>query len=79
MFRFNQVILLSMRERVLRVRQLVLIFLFLSSAIMVVSCAHEKPALVDDPDSKHEGQMPWNRQEKWETQGGQLSGITDRR
>jgi hypothetical protein len=58
---------------------LVFTFLLLCFAIMAVSCAHEKPALVEDPDSKHEGQMPWNRQEKWETQGGQLSGITDRR
>ncbi|HEY2124041.1 MAG TPA: hypothetical protein VGG94_01150 [Chthoniobacterales bacterium] len=68
-----------MRERVRRVRRLSRIFLFLSSAIMVVSCASEKPPLVDDPDTKHEGLMPWNKQEKWETSGGQLSGITDHR
>jgi hypothetical protein len=68
-----------MRERVRKIRQLVFVFLLVCSAITMVSCAKDQPALVEDPDAKHEGQMPWNRQEKWETQGGQLSGITDRR
>ena len=78
MFRFNQVMLLSMQDRLPKILRFVSSFLFLAAAAIFVSCAHEKPALVDDPDTKHEGQMPWNKQEKWETQG-QMSGITDRR
>ena len=49
---------------------------------MLVSCAtqREQVALVNDPDAaKHESMIPWNKQEKWETQGGQLAGMTDRR
>lgn len=43
------------------------------------SCATEKKvALVDDPNGKPESQLPWNRQEKWET-GGQFANMTDRR
>jgi len=46
----------------------------------LVGCATEKPqvALVDDPDAKKESQIPWNKQEKLETQG-QFAGMTDRR
>jgi hypothetical protein len=45
-----------------------------------ISCASqkEKVALVKDPDEKKEGMVPWNKQEKWETQS-QFGGITDRR
>ncbi len=45
-----------------------------------VSCASQKDdvAIVQDPDAKHESMIPWNKQEKWETQA-QLGGITDRR
>ena len=67
-----------MVDRLRKFRQLVFAFFLLGAATLFVSCAHEQPALVDDPDSKHEGQMPWNKQEKWETQG-QMGGITDRR
>jgi hypothetical protein len=53
------------------------VLLFMAGAL--VSCAtHKDPALVNDPDSKQESLIPWNKQEKWET-GGQLSGVTDRR
>jgi hypothetical protein len=53
--------------------------LLLAISATFISCASDKkPSLVDDPDAKKEGQMPWNKQEKWETQG-QMSGITDRR
>jgi hypothetical protein len=47
---------------------------------LFASCATEKPkpALVDDPDAGRESQIPWNKQEKWETQG-QFAGMTDRR
>ena len=78
MSRFNQVILLFMPDQIRKFQRFVSSFLLFAAALVFVSCAHEKPALVDDPDSKHEGQMPWNKQEKWETQG-QMSGITDRR
>lgn len=48
-------------------------------ALLFVSCQTEKQtALVNDPDDKKEGQIPWNKQEKWES-SSQLSGITDRR
>ncbi len=70
--------LLSMQDRLPKILRFVSSFLLFAAAVTFVSCAHEKPALVDDPDTKHEGQMPWNKQEKWETQG-QMSGITDRR
>jgi outer membrane biogenesis lipoprotein LolB len=48
--------------------------------ILLAGCATEKPkpALVDDPDAGHESQIPWNKQEKWETQG-QFANMTDRR
>lgn len=49
-------------------------------AMLFVSCASEKQqvALVNDPDAKPEGMIPWNKQEKWETQS-QMGGVTDRR
>jgi hypothetical protein len=36
-------------------------------------------ALVNDPDAKKESQIPWNKQEKWETQQSQFTGMTDHR
>lgn len=48
-------------------------------AMTYVSCASQKEvALVNDPDAKHESQLPWNKQEQWET-GGSLANMTDRR
>jgi hypothetical protein len=35
--------------------------------------------LVNDPDAKPEGAMPWNKQEKWETGGGQFANFSDHR
>jgi outer membrane biogenesis lipoprotein LolB len=67
-----------MRDLLLKFRRFLFGFLLLGAAALFASCASDKPPLVDDPDSKHEGQMPWNKQEKWETQG-QMAGITDRR
>jgi hypothetical protein len=53
--------------------------LLLAGAMTFVSCASQKEvALVNDPDAKHESQLPWNKQEKWET-GGSLANMTDRR
>jgi outer membrane biogenesis lipoprotein LolB len=44
----------------------------------LLGCAKDQPALVDDSATKNESSMPWNKQEKWETQG-QMAGITDKR
>jgi hypothetical protein len=58
----------------------IVVILLLAAATGLVSCASQKEqvAIVNDPDAKPESQLPWNKQEKWET-GSQLSGITDRR
>ena len=51
----------------------------LIAATTLVSCASQKQqVVVDDPDSKHESMVPWNKQEKWET-SGQFAGMTDHR
>jgi hypothetical protein len=54
--------------------------LMIAGTSMLISCANQKDrvALVNDPDAKPEGQMPWNKQEKWET-GGQFANMTDHR
>ena len=54
--------------------------LLIAGTSMLISCASQKDrvTLVSDPDAKPEGQMPWNKQEKWET-GGQLANMTDHR
>ena len=54
--------------------------LLIAGTSMLISCASQKDrvTLVNDPDAKPEGQMPWNKQEKWET-GGQLANMTDHR
>jgi hypothetical protein len=54
--------------------------LLLVAAGMLASCASQKEnvALVNDPDAKAEGAMPWNKQEKWES-GGQFANMTDHR
>lgn len=56
------------------------LLLLVVGCFLLISCATEKPkpALVDDPDAGRESQIPWNKQEKWETQG-QFAGMTDRR
>jgi outer membrane biogenesis lipoprotein LolB len=58
----------------------------ISAGVLLVACAllgacateKPRPALVDDPDSARESQIPWNKQERWESQG-QFAGMTDRR
>jgi len=48
--------------------------------VAMTSCATQKEtALVQDPDDHHDSTMPWNKQEKWETTGGQPQAMTDRR
>jgi hypothetical protein len=54
--------------------------LLLAMAIMLAGCATQDTArLVDDPDDHRDSALPWNKQEKWETAGGQLAGMTDDR
>ena len=55
--------------------------LLLVAAATLVSCASQKEqvSIVSDPDAKADSMIPWNKQEKWETSGGQLAGMTDRR
>jgi hypothetical protein len=49
-------------------------------ALAITSCAtQETPRLVDDPDAHGDSAIPWNKQEKWETAGGQLKEFTERR
>jgi hypothetical protein len=54
--------------------------LLLVAAGMLVSCASQKDnvTLVQDPDARAEGAMPWNKQEKWES-GSQFANMTDHR
>jgi hypothetical protein len=57
------------------------VLLLLAGCVAFVGCAtQQRPnvALVDDPDDKKESQIPWNKQEKWETQS-QFTGMTDHR
>lgn len=43
------------------------------------SCAtKEQPPLVADQAAKRDSTIPWNKQEKWETDG-QYANMTDRR
>ena len=68
-----------MQGLVLKLRRDIASVLLLLVAAALGACAKdEQPSLVDDPATKHESVMPWNKQEKWETQG-QIGGITDRR
>jgi hypothetical protein len=62
-----------------RIRKLKALFLLVVASTFV-SCASQKEqvSIVQDPDAKHESQIPWNKQEKWETQAA-MGGITDRR
>lgn len=54
--------------------------LLLAATTILASCASQKErvALVNDPDAKQEGTLPWNKQEKWET-GSQFANMTDHR
>ena len=69
-----------MLAQIRKLRRPIASALLLAAAGTLISCASQKEhvALVNDPDAKPEGAMPWNKQEKWET-GGQFAGMTDRR
>lgn len=56
-------------------------FFLLAVTSALISCASDKAQvrLVDDPNERGESSIPWNKQEKWESQTGQFAGVTDRR
>ena len=61
-------------------RRTISVLLLFVGCVAFVGCATKKEvALVDDPDAKKESQMPWNKQEKWETQQSTFTGMTDHR
>jgi outer membrane biogenesis lipoprotein LolB len=50
-------------------RKISVALLFVAAALLA-ACAHDKDvSLVNDPNKKYESTIPWNKQEKWETQG----------
>jgi len=69
-----------MLAQIRKLRRPIAGFLLLAAAATLISCASQKHdvTLVNDPDAKPEGAMPWNKQEKWET-GGQFANMTDHR
>jgi hypothetical protein len=70
-----------MLGQVHRLRKNVTAALLCALAIAIASCAstQETPRLVSDPDDQGGSAIPWNKQEKWETTGGQLQEFTERR
>ena len=68
-----------MLAQIRNLRTIVVPLLLCAFVVGMSSCATQKEtALVRDPDDRHDSQIPWNKQEKWETQG-QFAGMTDRR
>jgi hypothetical protein len=48
-------------------------------AVLLASCATKEPQLIADPNATHnETALPWNQQEKWETEG-QAAALTQGR
>jgi hypothetical protein len=70
-----------MLAQVHKLRKNVTSALLCALAIAIASCASTKEPvrLVNDPDDHGDSAIPWNKQEKWETTGGQLSEFTERR
>ena len=70
-----------MLAKVRKLRRNVTSALLCGLTIAIASCAstNEAPRLVADPDDRGDSAIPWNKQEKWETAGGQLQEFTDRR
>ena len=68
-----------MLAQVRNLRTIVVPVLLCALVVAMTSCATQKQtALVNDPDNRHDSQIPWNKQEPWET-AGQFAGMTDRR
>ena len=58
--------------------KMVLGALTLSALAALSSCATKpEPQLVSDGTTGHESSIPWNQQQKWETEG-QFAGMGDR-
>ena len=54
------------------------LLLLAAGAAALASCAtKEQPPLITDSASTRESQLPWNKQEKWES-SGQLGPMADR-
>jgi hypothetical protein len=68
-----------MLAQVRNLRTIVVPVLLCVLVVAMTSCATQKEtALVNDSDNRHDSQIPWNKQEPWETQG-QFANMTDRR
>ena len=68
-----------MLAQIRNLRTIVVSVLLCALVLGMSSCATQKEtALVKDPDDRHDSQIPWNKQEPWETTG-QFSAMTDRR
>jgi len=69
-----------MLAQIRKLRRSIAGFVLLAATGTLISCATQKHdvSLVQDPDAKPEGAMPWNKQEKWES-GGQFANMTDHR
>jgi len=68
-----------MLAQIRNLRTIVVPVLLCAFVVGMSSCATQKEtALGRDPDDRHDSQIPWNKQEKWETTG-QFAGMTDRR
>jgi hypothetical protein len=70
-----------MLAQIRKLRRPIASIILLAAAGTLISCASQKQsvALVNDPDAKPESQMPWDKQEKWETGGDQFANLTDHR
>ncbi len=69
-----------MLAQIRKLRRLIFSALVCTLGTVMVSCAAQQDArLVSDPDDHHDTSIPWNKQEQWETSGGQFQNMTDRR
>jgi hypothetical protein len=69
-----------MLAQILKLRTIVVPVLLCAFVVALTSCAtQQETALVQDPDDRHDSSIPWNKQEPWETAGGQFANMTDRR
>ncbi|MDQ3199949.1 MAG: hypothetical protein M3Q46_12340 [Verrucomicrobiota bacterium] len=58
-------------------RCLTIVFLSATGLLAFTSCATEKSrtALISDPDSRNESNIPWNKPARWETGANVPGGI----
>jgi len=68
-----------MLAQIRKFRRLIVSALLCALGTIMVSCATQKQtAVVSDPDDHYDSQMPWNKQEPWES-GQNFGAMTDRR